>query len=104
MIELKNYFLKIKNIWYSAKKYKIYTISNDRRFVACDVNYNSKINEINRNVHNYTKLCSDLKNNRLLTATDKGIIELSSLENYSPEKKCIIRTSGISDFYFNTNK
>ena len=82
----------------------MFTVSNDRRFVACDVNINSKMIEINRSVHNYTKLCSDLKNNRLLAATNGGIIELYSLEKYPPEKKCRIRISGlgyISDFFFN---
>ena len=106
IIELKNHFLRITDIWYDPNKAKMYTVSNDRRFVACDVNFNSKMIEINRSVHNYTKLCSDLKNNRLLAATDGGIIELYSLESYPPEKRGKIRISGlgyISDFYFNKN-
>ena len=104
IIELKNHFSRITDIWYDVNRGKMFTVSNDRRFVACDVNINSKMIEINRSVHNYTKLCSDLKNNRLFAATNGGIIELYSLENYPPEKKCRIRISGlgyISDFFFN---
>ena len=104
IIELKNHFSRITDIWYDTNKGKMYTISNDRRFVACDVNFNSKMIEINRSVHNYTKLYADTENNRLYTATDGGIVELYSLEKYPPEKKCRIRISGlgyISDFYFN---
>lgn len=106
VIELKNHFSRITDIWYDVNRAKMYTVSNDRRLVSCNINYNSKMTEINRSVHNYTKLCSDLKNNRLYAATDGGIIELYSLENYPPEKKCRVRISGlgyISDFYFNKN-
>ena len=106
VIELKNHFSRITDIWYDVNRAKMYTVSNDRRLVSCNINYNSKMTEINRSVHNYTNLCSDLKNNRLYAATDGGIIELYSLENYPPEKKCRVRISGlgyISDFYFNKN-
>ena len=106
VIELKNHFMSITDIWYDVNRAKMYSVSKDRRFVSCNVNFNSKMQEINRSVHNYTKLCSDLKNNRLYAATDGGIIELYSLEKYPPEKKCRVRISGlgfISDFYFNKN-
>ena len=104
VIELKNHFSRITDIWYDVNRAKMFTISNDRRLVACDINVNSKMIEVNRSVHNYTKLCSDLKHNRLFAATEGGIIELYSLDNYPPEKKCRIRISGlghISDFYYN---
>ena len=106
IIELKNHFLRITDIWYDTNKAKMYTVSNDRRLVACDVNFNSNMIEINRSVHNYTKLCYDLKNNRLMAATDGGIIELYSLDKYPPQKNGRLRVSGlgyISDFYFNKN-
>lgn len=105
IIELKNHFSRITDIWYDTNKGKMYTVSNDRRLVACDVNFNSKMIEINRSVHNYTKLYSDTTNNRLFAATDGGIVELYSLQKYPPEKRCRIRISGlgyISDFYFNS--
>ena len=106
IIELKNHFSRITDIWYDVNRAKMYTVSNDRRLVSCNININSKMIEINRSVHNYTKLCPDLKNNRLFAATEGGIIELYSLENYPPEKISRIRISGlgyISDFYFNRN-
>ena len=104
VLELKNHFSRITDIWYDVNRAKMFTVSNDRRLVACDINNNSKMIEVNRIVHNYTKLCSDLKYNRLFAATEGGIIELYSLDNYPPEKKCRIRISGlgyISDFYYN---
>ena len=104
VLELKNHFSRITDIWYDVNRAKMFTVSNDRRLVACDININSKMIEVNRSVHNYTKLCSDLKHNRLFAATEGGIIELYSLDNYPPEKKCRIRISGlgyISDFYYN---
>ena len=104
VIELKNHFSRITDIWYDVNRAKMFTVSNDRRLVACEININSKMIEVNRSVHNYTKLCSDLKYNRLFAATEGGIIELYSLDNYPPEKKCRIRISGlgyISDFYYN---
>jgi len=104
IIELKNHFSRVTDIWYDTNMGKMYTVSNDRRLVACDVNFNSKMIEINRSVHNYTKLYSDIKTNRLFAATDGGIIELYSLDKYPPEKKCRIRISGlgyISDFSYN---
>ena len=104
IIELKNHFSRITDIWYDVKRGKMFTVSNDRRFVACDVNTGTRMVEINRSVHNYTKLCPDLKNNRIFAATERGIVELYSLENYPPEKLCRIRVSGlgyISDIFFN---
>ena len=104
IIELKNHFSRITDIWYDANRGKMFTISTDRRLVACDVNFNSQMIEINRSVHNYTKIYSDAQNNRLFAATDGGIIELYSLEKYPPVKKCRIRISGlgyIPDFYYN---
>jgi len=65
----------------------MFTVSNDRRLVASDVNLNSQMVEVNRSVHNYTKLIPDLTNNRLFAATEGGIIELYSLDKYPPEKK-----------------
>ena len=85
----------------------MFIVSKDRRLVACDISINSKMIEVYRSVHNYTKLCSDLKHNRLFAAIEGGIIELYSLDNYPPEKKCRIRISGlgyISDFYYNKSK
>ena len=104
IIELKNHFSRITDIWYDVNRAKMFTVSNDRRLVASDVNLNSQMVEVNRSVHNYTKLIPDLTNNRLFAATEGGIIELYSLDKYPPEKKCRIRISGlgyISDFYFN---
>ena len=104
IIELKNHFSRVTDIWYDTNIGKMYTVSNDRRLVACDVNFNSKMIEINRSVHNYTKLYPDIKSNRLFAATDGGIIELYSLDKYPPEKRCRIRISGlgyISDFSYN---
>ena len=95
-IELKNHFSRIVDIWYEPNKGKMYTISTDRRFVLCDINYlNSKMIEINRSVHNYTKLCLDIEKNRIFTATDGGIIEIYSTEQYPAKKVGKIRVSGL---------
>ena len=77
-IELKNHFSRIVDIWYDPFRKKMFTISTDRRFVSCDVDINSKMIEINRSVHNYSKLCIDLEKNRIFTGTEGGIIEIFS--------------------------
>ena len=79
-IELKNHFSRIVDIWYEPTRGKMYTISTDRRFVSCDININSKMLEINRSVHNYSKFCIDLDKNRIFTATEGGIIEIFSID------------------------
>ena len=103
-IELKNHFSRIVDIWYDPNKGKMYTISTDRRFVLCDINYlNSKMIEINRSVHNYTKLCLDIEKNRIFTATDGGIIEIYTTEQYPAKKVGKIRVSGlgyITDLFY----
>jgi WD40 repeat protein len=104
VIELKNHFSRIIDIWYDANRGKMYTVSNDKRFAVSDVNFDSKMIEINKSVHNYTKLLADDENNRLFAATEGGIIELYSLDKYPPEKRCRIRIHGagcISDFCYN---
>jgi WD40 repeat protein len=83
----------------------MYTVSNDKRFAVSDVNFDSKMIEINKSVHNYTKLLADEEKNRLFAATEGGIVELYSLDKYPPEKRCRIRIHGagcISDFCYNT--
>ena len=99
-----SFFSRIIDIWYDANRGKMYTVSNDKRFAVSDVNFDSKMIEINKSVHNYTKLLADDENNRLFAATEGGIIELYSLDKYPPEKICRIRIHGagcISDFCFN---
>jgi len=104
-IELKNHFSRIVDIWYEPTRGKMYTISTDRRFVSCDININSKMLEINRSVHNYSKFCIDLEKNRIFTATEGGIIEIFSLD---PNLKKVgkIRVSGaghITDLFYDKN-
>ena len=104
-IELKNHFSRIVDIWHEPTRGKMYTISTDRRFVSCDININSKMLEINRSVHNYSKFCIDLEKNRIFTATEGGIIEIFSLD---PNLKKVgkIRVSGaghITDLFYDKN-
>ena len=104
-IELKNHFSRIVDIWYEPTRGKMYTISTDRRFVSCDININSKMLEINRSVHNYSKFCIDLEKNRIFTATEGGIIEIFSLDP-NPKKVGKIRVSGaghITDLFYDKN-
>ena len=105
-IELKNHFSRIVDIWYDPNRGKMYTISTDRRFVSCDVNINSKMVEINRNVHNYTKLYPDLEKNRIFTGTEGGIIEIFSTRQYPILKVGKLQVSGlgnISDLFYEKN-
>ena len=105
-IELKNHFSRIVDIWYDANTRKMYTISTDRRFVSCDVNINSQMVEIYRNVHNYTKLYPDLEKNRIFTGTKGGIIEIFSLKQYPAQKVGKLQVSGlgnISDLFYEKN-
>ena len=102
-IELKNHFSRVVDIWYDPNRGKMYTISSDRRFVSCDVNTNSKMVEINRSVHNYTKLSTDLDKNRIFTGTDGGIIEIFNTQQYPIQKVGKIQVSGlgnISDLFY----
>jgi len=104
-IELKNHFSRIVDIWYEPTRNKMFTISTDRRFVSCDINKNSKMFEINRSVHNYTKFCIDHSKNRIFTATEGGIIEIFSIEN-PPSKVAKLRVSGmghITDLFYDKN-
>ena len=104
-IELKNHFSRIVDIWYEPTRGKMYTISTDRRFVSCDININSKMLEINRSVHNYSKFCIDLEKNRIFTATEGGIIEIFSVDP-NPKKVGKIRVSGaghITDLFYDKN-
>ena len=104
-IELKNHFSRIVDIWHEPTRGKMYTISTDRRFVSCDININSKMLEINRSVHNYSKFCIDLEKNRIFTATEGGIIEIFSLDP-NPKKVGKIRVSGaghITDLFYDKN-
>ena len=105
-IELKNHFSRIVDIWYDPNRGKMYTISTDRRFVSCDVNINSKMVEINRNVHNYTKLYPDLEKNRIFIGTEGGIIEIFSTRQYPILKVGKLQVSGlgnISDLFYEKN-
>ena len=104
-IELKNHFSRIVDIWYEPTRNKMFTISADRRFVSCDINKNSKMFEINRSVHNYTKFCIDHEKNRIFTATEGGIIEIFSIE-HPPSKVAKLRVSGmghITDLFYDKN-
>ena len=104
-IELKNHFSRIVDIWYEPTRGKMYTISTDRRFVSCDININSKMLEINRSVHNYSKFCIDIEKNRIFTATEGGIIEIFSIDP-NPKKVGKIRVSGaghITDLFYDKN-
>ena len=104
-IELKNHFSRIVDIWHEPTRGKMYTISTDRRFVSCDININSKMLEINRSVHNYSKFCIDIEKNRIFTATEGGIIEIFSLDP-NPKKVGKIRVSGaghITDLFYDKN-
>ena len=104
-IELKNHFSRIVDIWHEPTRGKMYTISTDRRFVSCDININSKMLEINRSVHNYSKFCIDLDKNRIFTATEGGIIEIFSIDP-NPKKVGKIRVSGaghITDLFYDKN-
>ena len=104
-IELKNHFSRIVDIWYEPTRGRMYTISTDRRFVSCDININSKMLEINRSVHNYSKFCIDLDKNRIFTATEGGIIEIFSIDP-NPKKVGKIRVSGaghITDLFYDKN-
>ena len=104
-IELKNHFSRIVDIWYEPTRNKMFTISTDRRFVSCDINKNSKMFEINRSVHNYTKFCIDNEKNRIFTATEGGIIEIFSIE-HPPSKVAKLRVSGmghITDLFYDKN-
>ena len=104
-IELKNHFSRIVDIWHEPTRGKMYTISTDRRFVSCDININSKMLEINRSVHNYSKFCIDLEKNRIFTATEGGIIEIFSIDP-NPKKVGKIRVSGaghITDLFYDKN-
>ena len=104
-IELKNHFSRIVDIWYEPTRGKMYTISTDRRFVSCDININSKMLEINRSVHNYSKFCIDIEKNRIFTATEGGIIEIFSVDP-NPKKVGKIRVSGaghITDLFYDKN-
>ena len=104
-IELKNHFSRIVDIWHEPTRGKIYTISTDRRFVSCDININSKMLEINRSVHNYSKFCIDIEKNRIFTATEGGIIEIFSIDP-NPKKVGKIRVSGaghITDLFYDKN-
>jgi WD40 repeat protein len=103
VVEIKNHFSRVTDIWYDDKINKMYSLSNDRRFITCDLKMNNVI-EINRSVHNYTKLYPDIKNNRIFLATEGGIVELYSLKNYPPQKICKIRISDlgqITDLFYN---
>ena len=105
-IELKNHFSRIVDIWYDVNRGKMYTISTDRRFVSCDVNINSQMVEINRNVHNYTKLYPDLEKGRIFTGTEGGIIEIFSIMQYPAKKVGKLQVSGlgnISDLFYEKN-
>ena len=102
-IELKNHYSRIVDIYYDANRGKMYTISTDRRFVSSDVNLNSKMIEINRSVHNYTRLCTDLDKNRIFTGTDGGIIEIYTTSQYPAKKVGKLQVSGlgsISDLFY----
>ena len=104
-IELKNHFSRIVDIWHEPTRGKMYTISTDRRFVSCDININSKMLEINRSVHNYSKFCIDIEKNRIFTATEGGIIEIFSIDP-NPKKVGKIRVSGaghITDLFYDKN-
>ena len=96
-IELKNHFSRIVDIWYDPFRKKMFTISTDRRFVSCDVDINSKMIEINRSVHNYSKLCIDLEKNRIFTGTEGGIIEIYSNQQYPISKVGKLQVSGLGN-------
>ena len=105
-IELKNHFSRIVDIWYEPTRGKMFTVSTDRRFVSCDINKNSKMLEINRSVHNYTKFCIDYDKNRIFTASEGGIIEIFSVD--PPPVKMVgkLRVSGtgyITDLFYDKN-
>jgi len=105
-LELKNHFSRVVDIWYEPTRGKMFTISTDRRFVSCDINKKSKMFEINRSVHNYTKFCIDFEKNRIFTATDGGIIEIFSIEQPSIMKVGKLRVSGvgyITDLFYDKN-
>ena len=105
-IELKNHFSRVVDIWYDPIRRKMFTISTDRRFVSCEVNTNSKMIEINRSVHNYSKLCIDLEKNRIFTGTEGGIIEIFSNKQYPIVKVGKLQLSGlgnITDLFYEKN-
>ena len=107
VVELKNHLSTVNGIWFDSLEKKVYSVSTDKRFVASEINYNSQITEIARSPFDYTCLKSDLKHERLFTASEGGVIEIFSFKTFPPEKLCSTSITGVGnirDIFINVNQ
>ena len=107
VIELKNHLSTVTGIWFDSIEKKVYSVSADKRFVASEINYNSQIAEISRSPFDYTCLKSDIKYERLFTASEGGVIDIFSFKRFPPNKICSTSITGVGnirDIYININQ
>ena len=107
VIELKNHLSTVTGLWFDPLEKKVYSVSTDKRFVASEINYNSQITEIARSPFDYTCLKSDIKYERLFTASEGGVIDIFSFSKFPPNKICSTSITGVGnirDIYININQ
>ena len=107
VVELKNHLSTVNGIWFDSLEKKVYSVSTDKRFVASEINYNSQITEIARSPFDYTCLRSDLKHERLFTASEGGVIDIFSFKKFPPNKICSTAITGVGnirDIFININQ
>ena len=104
IIELKPHINSVNGIWYDFIQKKLFTLSSDKRFLACDIKSNSNITEISKSNFGYTCLKVDTKYNRFFTANEGGVIDIYSYKKFPPMKLSstgITGNSHIRDIYIN---